>query len=528
MADGSSSTEVIGQGILEAIARAFPVTCASDEFYYFPQVRLPEPQWSTWDQFSPDTITDFAQQVSAWRNELDRLSAHESDLQVQIDINLLRKLVLTLREQLSEVRSWEFQPTFYLTLTCIGLAEALESENPAAKHERVTSLPAFLDQSSHNLKHVPDLFRDIGFEMITDTRNYLVFLGKTLAGLQPVLAALDRFEDVLKTVSTRDNFLLPQDLLEHILRYHIYCDVDIQEINQVLDQEIEDMHQTLSREARHILSDRNDIHRSKKMWLKALESIPALAAIQEDLIGLYKDEIGRLARHCLNQGLVSRSLLTSCPVNVDPMPPFLSAIRSASSYSISPKYPPTSGKFYILTKYVDDKSHQGYHREYRMTCAHETYPGHHLLDASRWSLSRPIRRHIEQPIFYEGWACFAEELMRLTEYFSEPSDRLLLARRRLLHAIRGKVDLGLQTGTMDIPAAARFLEANGVGRERAMSLARKYTLNPGYQLCYTLGLHRFLQLFDRYGRQNLPGFVSEVLNQGETHFSDLEKAFKKY
>jgi uncharacterized protein (DUF885 family) len=163
-----------------------------------------------------------------------------------------------------------------------------------------------------------------------------------------------------------------------------------------------------------------------------------------------------------------------------------------------------------------------------MTCAHETYPGHHLLDASRWSLARALRRAVEQPIFYEGWACFAEELLRLTGYFSAPSDRLLLAKRRLLHAIRGKVDIGLQTGTMNISTAAEYLKEMGISTERAISLARKYPLNPGYQLCYTLGSRRFLELFDRHGRNNLQKFVQTVLGQGEIHFTDLEKIFQKY
>jgi len=172
------------------------------------------------------------------------------------------------------------------------------------------------------------------------------------------------------------------------------------------------------------------------------------------------------------------------------------------------------------------KAQQGYLREYRMTCAHETYPGHHLLDVSRWSLTRACRRAVEQPIFYEGWACFAEELMRLTGYFSEPGDQLLLAKRRLQRAMRGKVDIGLQTGTMNISTATRYLKETGISTEQAMSSVRKYTLNPGYQLCYTLGLRRFLDLFERYGRDNLQNFVQTVLAQGEIHFTDLEKTLQ--
>jgi hypothetical protein len=104
------------------------------------------------------------------------LASYPSDLAVQIDIALLQKLAHTLREQLFEVRTWESHSTFYLTLVCIGLAEAMESEDPTAKHEWARGLPAFLNQASHNLDHVPVLFRDLGLEMVQDTKNYLVFL----------------------------------------------------------------------------------------------------------------------------------------------------------------------------------------------------------------------------------------------------------------------------------------------------------------------------------------------------------------
>jgi uncharacterized protein (DUF885 family) len=224
----------------------------------------------------------------------------------------------------------------------------------------------------------------------------------------------------------------------------------------------------------------------------------------------------------MKQDFVSPELISSCPVNVLPIPSFMSAIRVGASYSIPPGHPPAGGRFYISSKHSSKQARQASLREYRMTCAHETYPGHHLLDSSRWNLRRPLRRNIEYPLFYEGWACFAEELMQLTGYFTNSIDRLLLARRKLTHAIRGKVDIGLQTGAMDFAAAARHLEEAGIGKSRAMLLVRKYALNPGYQLCYTIGLQRFLGLWRQYGVTQPAEFVQTILNQGEILFTDLE------
>jgi uncharacterized protein (DUF885 family) len=116
--------------------------------------------------------------------------------------------------------------------------------------------------------------------------------------------------------------------------------------------------------------------------------------------------------------------------------------------------------------------------------------------------------------------------MRQTGYFNSPGERLLVARRRLWRAIRGKVDLGLQTGAMDLKMAAGYLGKTGVVVKDAISVVRKYPLNPGYQLCYTIGLHRFLDLYQRYGQQNLKNFVAAVLYRGEIDFKDLEYALR--
>ena len=521
----ASPVAAVAHRMFDVLARTFPVACASDEFFYFPQWRLAEPPWSKWDCFSPEVVVEIVRQLSSWEDELDRLDAPESELAVRVDIALLRKLARTLREQLAEVRTWEVQPTFYLTLAGIGLAEAMASADPAAGHERAKGLPAFLEQAGRNLNRVPALFRDIGLEMVADTRSYLLSLTKTLPELPAAIIALDRFGDALRKVSTRRDFRLPRDLLARVLRSHINCGLDVPEIDEALDREIEEMLPVLAREAGDLLP--GAVKRSPPSWSAALKSISIPAVGKDGLLGLYRDEINKLAEHCLAQGLVPPDLVAACPVRVTPMPSFLAAIRTGASYSMPPGYPPAGGTFYVLTTRMPDKAQAGYLRQYRMTCAHETYPGHHLLDASRWSLARPLRRAVEQPIFYEGWACFAEETLRQTGYFPTPGDRLLLARRRLLHAVRCQVDIGLQTGKMTVPAAARYLEEAGLSAERAVSLARKYPLNPGYQLCYTLGLRRFLDLRARYGHDNLPGFVRTVLNQGEINFTDLEKVLRE-
>jgi hypothetical protein len=110
--------------------------------------------------------------------------------------------------------------------------------------------------------------------------------------------------------------------------------------------------------------------------------------------------------------------------------------------------------------------------------------------------------------------------------FDRPYDRLILLRRRFRHAVRGKVDLMLHSGSIGLDEASRDLMSAGFPAKRAMDTVRKYALRPAYQMCYTIGRRRFQRLFDSYGQGNVSGFVNTVLDHGEVLFEDLERVLK--
>ncbi|MDZ7265385.1 MAG: DUF885 domain-containing protein [candidate division KSB1 bacterium] len=520
----SSKAEAIFFQFLERLAADFPIACASDEFYYFPQVRLQKPRWQQWDCFSSAAINNLTQQMALWEKELSPLVASQPAGELGIDLALFLKISQTLREQLAEVRAWERQPTFYLTLVGIGLAEAMNANDITAADERAKGLPDFLDQARQNLKHVPRLFRDLGLAMLPDTRAYLISLTAAIPGICKAIPALDRFENTLRNLPIEDNFRIDHQLLERIIRAHLNCETSIAEANHLLDLEIYEMNQLLQAEAANLLASPNSSKYQKVPdWREAMAMIPLPTVGPDGWLGRYRQEVNKLAQHCLRQGWLSERMAAECPVHVTSVPQYLAAIRTASSYSVVAQHPPVGGTFYILGGDGAQTMRPESQRELPMLSAHETYPGHHLLDTYRWSMADRFRRSIEQPIFYEGWACFAEELMWRTGYFANAGDRLLLAKRRLWRAIRGKIDLSLQTGMLDLAAASQYLQATGVPKNHAMAVIQKYPLQPGYQLCYTIGLRRFINFFETYGQQNLNRFVQTVLENGEIPFSNLER-----
>jgi hypothetical protein len=516
------SIESVGNRMFRSIAESFPIACASDEFYFFPHIKLSEPQWKIWDQFSDESVEETTGFLSSCEKELKELNEERMDIEEQIDIRILIKFARTLREQLSFFKLWKIQPTFYLTIVCKGLEEALYSKEPAAIHERASTLPSFLKQASGNLTMVPLIYRDLGMKMVSDTKHYLELLAVSVPELRQSLAALIHFENTLRKVSITKKQYFPYEMLEHLVRFHFASEMNPEEIDLLLDQEIDEMKKILTEESGKIINDHHFPESST--WQEVYDSLPQPDMEGEEKISLYSNQVKSLRNHCFDHGFVSQNLIMSCPVRVATMPAYMSAIRSASSYSISPEQPSTEGTFYIL----DNKSYQENLREFRMLTAHETYPGHHLLDSSRLNLARSCRRPVEQPIFYEGWACFAEELMRTTGKFTETGDKFILAKRRLWRAVRGKVDLGLQRGRMDFTNAAEYImKMTGITPEKSLSSLKKYTLNPGYQLCYTLGIQKFMDLYHKYGQNHLSRFVRILLNQGEIGFSDLELFLNK-
>jgi uncharacterized protein (DUF885 family) len=192
---------------------------------------------------------------------------------------------------------------------------------------------------------------------------------------------------------------------------------------------------------------------------------------------------------------------------------------------MAPGHPPEGGVFFISATAPRERISA----DYRLLTAHETFPGHHLLDTSRWCHQRRIRRHIEFPLFYEGWASFAEELLFETGFFYGPADRMLMAKRRFWRAIRGTIDYEIHTGRRSMEEAAALLVAEGMTPKRAGAMVRRYCLKPGYQLSYTIGRRFFRRLYDGWTTtKNKPAeFVRHIMEQGEVAFHYLKHLLRQ-
>jgi len=503
-------------GMLDSLAMRFPVCLASDEFHFFPQATARRFSWSRWDDFSKDGVAETVEQLNGWVKQLKILSRQALSFDEQADSTMMVKVLRTLREQLELVRTQETQPTFYLTIIGIGLAEAMEAGTQAMK-QRAASLPQFIDQAIDNLTCIPRLFCEIGMEMLAEQRKWIESLSISKALSAPVLNALERLSRHLKNARISEEFLPGIELYERIAAEHMGCGMGTEDIAHALENEIDETESILNQTAASISSNQS--------WQAIIKDLPAPTIPAGGIPEMYRRTIAELASHCLSNGMVTEEIVKQCPVEVEPIPEYMRPVRSNAAYSMPPVHPPQGGTFFIQ----DAKNSAKLPADYRLLAAHETFPGHHLLDTYRWLQESPARRHIEFPIFYEGWASFAEELMFETGLFSGPVEQMLMAKRRFWRAMRGKADLEIHTRRRTLDEAADFLVSRGMDPNRAGKIVRSYSLKPGYQLAYTIGRQRFKELYEasNLNEQSPAAFANRVLALGEIGFDRLGQILRQ-
>ena len=510
--DSSSfSLDKLAHEIYETLARRFPVCLASDEFHFFPHYRSPDHDWTVWDDFSPESVKDIISLISKWISRLEDLSLGKFN-GGDVEAACLSRLLNTLKEQLDWVRFQETQPSFYLTIVGIGLAEALDAGQEEF-HSRMTRLPEFLDQALKNLNKPSSLSRDHGLEMAQRISKWLASLPKHFLNYPQAMDALDNFALGIKSVETGSDFHPHLDYYAHIARHHMDCRASLDEIEGHLAEEIEKTEILLDKAAADI--------KPGTSWQKLISDLSVRDGDNGGTFPIYQKIIEDLYRHCGEQAFFHADFTGGSRVRVEEIPEYMRPVRSNAAFSMPPGHPPGSGVFYILPISADSSIPA----DYRLLSAHETYPGHQLLDTSRWLLPDVIMRSIEFPIFYEGWASFSEEILFDTGFFSGPVDHLLIAKRRYWRAQRGLIDLKINTGRWDLPRAAEYLTIKGLAPESSRDMVKRYALKPAYQLAYTIGRRWFQDLYTRHRASggSINSFVRSVMRSGEIGFDNLEQ-----
>jgi len=522
------------------LSERFPVMCASDEFHFMPQATEAALYYDRLDSLSANRIGACMQALKQYRREFERLLASETDLENRIDLQLLIANITGILIEFEVSKSWQHNPLLYLKIAFIGLDQALTKPETASGEKikraaaRLGQIPRLIGEAVGNLANIPETYYRAARAMLGDCKSYLKEAGnasrgrcsdRLSKGLQQVGPALDKFEKFLEGIAPLPDEKLAPASVETTLSKHFLSLHDLKDIFQIAVAEWRDNLQQLKTLQKKI--------NARKSWQELYHGYSPSAVQEMGTLSLYRQEAQELRLFFKQNGFMDDYL--DAPVALAETPTYLHSVRSSASFAAAfTDHREELSYFYITTRQPAgrDKKAGGMlkkrlHREYKFLTAHETIPGHQLLDTVRRRLKNPVRRQIESPLFYEGWATYAETLLTELGYIRHPLDRLVDFKRRLWRAARGQIDAGLHGGFLKFEEAVGLLTLNGFSVDEARHQIARFRLNPGYQLCYSYGCHEIKKLVNTYkNRLGLDRVHRLILEGGELPFHLIDKELK--
>jgi hypothetical protein len=515
------------------LAREFPTLCRHDEFMFFPRAAVPPVYWWQAPRLEAAAIQAAAHRVTAWQTRLTGLLPQIKDPATAGEAVLLRHSLASVSRELGPDGPWARDPFFYLKVAALAWAPILAGA-PRLEPRDAEKLGELLAQVARMFQWAPEQIQALNLPTqvlsggaFADTRRFFDevlpgfleargFTGKTLRrGLSEVSQKLLRFWEKVAALPVIAPYRRGEEGLLEILTQSWGWDRDLDAAGEILATEI-----AICQAA---LADAGAGINPHVTWAEALEGLP-LPAHRGDLLSLYRREIKRL------WAFWSHSPVLEPPqgrVEVAATPLYLRSLRSSASYAAAWGPPHQTPGYFYVSPDMEDRAHHLRHCPF--LSAHETVPGHHFLDTLRLSLPGVVARQYESPLYYEGWACYAETLLLSEGYLvhENPGDLLVGWQRRLWRALRGRVDLELHRGRWDLEEGCRRLDRAGYPEGASRPQVLQLALNPGYQLCYTLGLREILRLREEYAPSlGLARFHDVLLGGGQLPFPWVEKRLK--
>jgi uncharacterized protein (DUF885 family) len=192
---------------------------------------------------------------------------------------------------------------------------------------------------------------------------------------------------------------------------------------------------------------------------------------------------------------------------VVPSPPFQRPVLAVASYQSPPAFAPSlRGHFFVpfppdgaSDAEVQQRLENSSYPSIPTTAVHEAYPGHHWHLVMAKEQSSRVRRTFRTPYFTEGWALYAEHMMREQGFFTDRRHEMCQHEAMLFRAARIVVDTSLHLGEMSFDEAVRFMrERANLPEPTALAEVRRYASWPTQAAAYLTGCLEILAMRERY------------------------------
>lgn len=478
-----------------------------------------------------------------WLAELSALGPGDLEDTERVDHGYLLS-TLRGRAVMADWAAWRRQPAVYLSpgLTGVHLLYLNRSLPPDELHRaaeaRLGALPWNLLEGKRNLDAalVAPIFIERGIAQARAGARYVRDLlpleaegpwrqRLAIAGANAAVALAD-FADWLESLrgAACGDYAIGAERYTALLRERELLPYDTDELLALGEDLYARYDAELAAIARHIDGSAD--------WRELMERLRReRPASPEAMRDAYEDATNRARAFVIERGLVTLPDGERCVVA--PSPPFQRPILAVASYSGPPAFS-SSLTGHLFVPYPPDGTSPEEVRQriasygaIEHTSVHEAYPGHHVQRVVRVAHPSAVRKSFSNSFFAEGWALYAEGVMRAAGFFADPRAEFNAVRSLFFRSVRIVVDVSLHTRRMQFDDAVRFLvERAMVPAPNARTEVGRYCSWPVQAASYMVGNLEIAKLRDRFvrasalsGAAGLRAFHDQLLSGGDLPLS---------
>ncbi len=433
------------------------------------------------------------------------------DADLEFDDQIDRDLVISIlrgRQITDDFAVWRRQPDTYLNpgmtgifiLFLHGLRPMDELVDAAVARMRL--IPGNLEDGMRNLRPemVPEIFLDRAANQARAGARYLreilpaqiddAPMQKRLAEAgEAAGSAYDGFVAFLEEMrpNATGEWALGEERYSSLLREKELLGFDARGLRERGQAAYDELAQELTRCAREL--------RGTDDWKQVLDELNEdHPRTPEEMRVGYEEWTEKARQYLREHRLVSFPEGEECAVV--PSPPFQRPVLAVASYMSPPPFSDKMlGHFFVPfppdgapEEEVQKRLASNSYPSIPTTSVHEAYPGHHWhLVMSKSNPSR-LRQAYRTPYFSEGWALYAERMMREQGFFTDLRHEMNQYEATIFRAARIVVDTSLHMGEMTWDEAVEFMTTKtGLTEPTARAEVTRYCAWPTQASSYLTG-----------------------------------------
>ncbi len=241
-------------------------------------------------------------------------------------------------------------------------------------------------------------------------------------------------------------------------------------------------------------------------WQETCDRLNKIHAPTPDAMRVEYEEWTERARSFLRDTwLVTLPKGEEC--TVEPSPPFQRPILAVASYNRPPAFKDTLHGHFFVPYPPDGTPPEEVQKRLEGNCSagipttavHEAYPGHHWHLVMAKSNPSAVRKIFGTPYFNEGWALYAERVMREQGFFTDPKHLLYQYEATIFRAARIVVDTSLHMNEMTFDDAVKHMvERGNLTEPNARAEVGRYCSWPTQASSYLTGMLQIVDIRTRW------------------------------